>query len=440
MYTIDRDLSSARELPFADLMADLNAWKSWSPRAEVEPDFRVAAYEGPQDRPALVLSGNGRPEACGCWRLPLPGLTVGRRYMVEVLFAAESLPDPGKSVYAMLTAPSGKPGLGRDFYDHLDYRGEKAGWHTMSVPFAVEGPPADLALELFLGWATRGSVRWADARLYDVTDLEPQTHNVHMVALSGDPEAPESPAACVAFYTDRMASLGNADLICLPELINVAGLGLSWEELSEPIPGPTSLNLAEAARSAGSYVAASLLEREGGAIYNTGILLDRSGGLVGKYRKTHLPPNEGFLWGVTPGDEYPVFETDFGRVGYMICYDGHYPEVSRMLALAGAEVLLLSNNGDGREGGSLWEPFIRTRALDNQVHILAAVNSGRSCVVSPRGEVLAMSDRSPGSVAAATCDLAASATNYTGRPIRRRYDQMRRSNTFHPLCRHLWDA
>ena len=106
----------------------------------------------------------------------------------------------------------------------------------------------------------------------------------------------------------------------------------------------------------------------------------------------------------------------------------------------GAEVILLSNNGDGREGGNLWEPFIRTRALDNQVHIVAAVNSGRSCVISPKAEVLCMTDRTPGAVASAECDLNASVTDFTGRPIRRRYHQLRRSNTYQALARHLWDA
>ena len=96
--------------------------------------------------------------------------------------------------------------------------------------------------------------------------------------------------------------------------------------------------------------------------------------------------------------------------------------------------------GDGREGGTLWEPCIRTRALDNNVHIVASVNVGRSCIVDPRGEILSMVDKTPGAVAAARCDLGVSLSNFTRRPIGNRYQRMRRSDTYAPLTQHLWDT
>lgn len=143
--------------------------------------------------------------------------------------------------------------------------------------------------------------------------------------------------------------------------------------------------------------------------------------------------------GVTPGDGYPVFALDVGRIGYMICYDAHFPEMPRALALNGAEVIAFSNMGDGREKGAVWESFVRTRAVDNQVHIVAAVNSGRSCVVSPKGEVLAMASTEPGEIAIAECDLTATVSDYTGRPIGRRYDQIRRADTYGDLVRHHYE-
>ena len=126
-------------------------------------------------------------------------------------------------------------------------------------------------------------------------------------------------------------------------------------------------------------------------------------------------------------------------LGYMICYDAHYPEVPRILGLKGAEIILFSNMGDNREGGVLWESVLRTRAVDNQVHIVAAVNSGRSCIVSPKGEVLAMTDKTAGSVAQAACDLNTSMSDFSKRPIYRRYDQLRRADVFEDLVRDLWD-
>ena len=128
------------------------------------------------------------------------------------------------------------------------------------------------------------------------------------------------------------------------------------------------------------------------------------------------------------------------RIGYMICFDNHYPEVSRILAVKGAEIIVFSNMGDGREKGILWEAYMQTRALDNNVHIAASVNGGRSCIVSPRGEILSMSGQSPGSMAIAECDLDQSVRAWTGRPIDKRYLRVRRSETFEPLTRHLWET
>jgi formamidase len=265
---------------------------------------------------------------------------------------------------------------------------------------------------------------------------------VKLAAISGNPKKPKAPVDCLDFYTDRLDTLAGerVDLVCLPELINSTGLEGDSAGWAEPIPGPTSERLAEKARDYGMYVAASLLEQQGDGVYNTGLLIDRTGGILGKYRKTHVTLAEGLLRGTAPGDVYPVFQMDFGSVGYMICYDGHYPEVPRTLGLQGAEVILHSNMGDGREGGRLWESVVRTRAVDNQVHLVAALNRGKTCIVSPNGEFLAEGDGTPGAVVVANCDLNASMCDFSKRPIHRRYDQLRRADTFGELTRHLWDS
>ncbi|MDA0746921.1 MAG: carbon-nitrogen hydrolase family protein [bacterium] len=425
-------------VPFTDLLLDPNTWEAWTPRDEVEIRSSVLIDGGPGGRPALVLEGAGNPFACGCWRLSLGGLQGGRRYRVEVVFRTEGVDAPGKCVRAILTE---QPEQKKEpaFYDHLDSMGRRDGWQVLARELDVAGETPALALNLFLAWSARGHVRWSDVRLYDVTAERAGGRNVKLAAISGNPKNPTSPAACIDFYANRIDEVRGADLVCLPELINVMGVPQDRAGLAEPIPGPTSERLSDRARTHGFYLAASILERAGGAIYNTGLLIDRSGGIVGKYRKTHLAPGEDLLQGVAPGNDYPVFRTDFGTVGYMICWDGHFPEVPRLLSLNGAEVILFSNAGDGREGGSLWEPFIRTRALDNQVHIVAAVNAGRSCIVSPKGEVLSMADQTSGAIASATCDLDASVANFSGRPIHRRYDQYRRADSYDALRRHLWD-
>src|SRR5690606_15357789 len=106
---------------------------------------------------------------------------------------------------------------------------------------------------------------------------------------------------------------------------------------AEFIPGGAIFSrFAERAAQNGIYVVYSQRETDGHTVYNTGVVIDRAGRLVGKYRKTHLAPGEADE--VTPGDEYPVFECDFGRIAIGLCMDLHYPEIWRIYALDGADV------------------------------------------------------------------------------------------------------
>ena len=94
--------------------------------------------------------------------------------------------------------------------------------------------------------------------------------------------------------------------------------------------------------------------------------------------------------GVTPGDTYPVFRTDFGTVGLEICYDNFFPEVARSLALKGAEIIFLPISGDGRGNGYAWDIVARCRAIDNAVYLIASnYSQKRSLVVDPNGQILA---------------------------------------------------
>lgn len=142
----------------------------------------------------------------------------------------------------------------------------------------------------------------------------------------------------------RKAGENGADMVVLPELFSTGYqldvVGPRIAELVEPVDGPTVRALQEAAADAGSYVVAGLaLEHElAGVAYNSAVVIDRAGELVGIYDKQHLWALERFYF--RSGSDTPVFDTDFGRVGVLICYDLGYPEVSRMLALQGAELLV----------------------------------------------------------------------------------------------------
>jgi len=158
---------------------------------------------------------------------------------------------------------------------------------------------------------------------------------------------------------------------------------------SQPVPGPLCERIAAVARRYNMYTAACFFERAGGRYYNTAVMFDGNGRLVGKYRKVHLPPQEACV--LTPGRELPVFRTELGKVGFMICYDIMFPETARCLALRGAELLCHPTAGYG------WtEPIgdvqLRARAVDNDVSIVVSCTQ-RSQVVNFWGDVLADAGR-----------------------------------------------
>jgi predicted amidohydrolase len=187
------------------------------------------------------------------------------------------------------------------------------------------------------------------------------------------------------------------DIILLPEGISVVGNGKSYAEIAEPLPGPTTERLAEVARHKNAWIVAGLYEREGPAIYNTAVLIDRQGRLAGKYRKVYLPREE-IEGGLTPGNDYPVFATDFGRVGMMICWDTQYADPARALALHGAELILMPIWGGN-------ETLAKARAIENRVFLATSGYDFPTYVLDPDGETLAVAPDASGSVAHATIDL-----------------------------------
>jgi len=189
-----------------------------------------------------------------------------------------------------------------------------------------------------------------------------------------------------------------ARLVVFPECA-LSGYGFaSLEEarpVAEPIPGPATLALQALCARYQSYLVAGLLERAGDAVYNSAVLLGPEG-LIGTYRKIHLPWL-GVDRFVTPGDQgFKVWETAIGRIGIAICYDLRFPESLRVLALQGADIIALPTNWP--DTSQLMPEFVtRTRALENRVYLLACNRVGeesgfwffgRSQIVGTSGKVL----------------------------------------------------
>jgi predicted amidohydrolase len=149
-----------------------------------------------------------------------------------------------------------------------------------------------------------------------------------------------------ALHLTQQAVKSGANLIVLPELATTGYAFASREEAfahAEPIPsGPTMKRLCDFAQQHRIYLAAGLAEREGVKLYDTAVLVGPDG-FIGKYRKAHLW-NQEKLW-FTPGDlGFPVFDTPIGRIGLLICWDIWFPEVPRILALQGADIICSLNN------------------------------------------------------------------------------------------------
>jgi predicted amidohydrolase len=252
-------------------------------------------------------------------------------------------------------------------------------------------------VQLWLHNAPRATIWWDDIRLAETK--APARRNVTVATVRLRPSRSSGPEENVRLFSEviRKQVAGPADVILLPEGMTVVGTKKSYADVSEPVPGgPTVTALGAVAKDKKAWVVAGLYEREGSVIYNTAVLIDREGRFAGKYRKVYLPREE-IEAGLTPGDEFPVFHTDFGRVGLMICWDVQYTDPARALALNGAELILLPI-----WGGNL--TLTRARAIENSVFLATSGYDIPSLILDPKGETLAASE-ADGSVATATLDL-----------------------------------
>ncbi|MDD4877028.1 MAG: carbon-nitrogen hydrolase family protein, partial [Dehalococcoidales bacterium] len=177
----------------------------------------------------------------------------------------------------------------------------------------------------------------------------------------------------------RIAASNDANLIVFPECALSGYVYASREEaipFMETIPGPSIDKLADCCIELGVYIIAGLLEIDPNTdrCFNTAILISPNG-LIGKYRKNHLP----FLGVdrfVNPGDDaFQVYQTPIGNIGLHICYDCNFPESARVMALLGADILALPTNWpEGREKVAKY--VINTRAFENKVHLVAVDRVG----------------------------------------------------------------
>ncbi|HQW75212.1 MAG TPA: carbon-nitrogen hydrolase family protein, partial [Ornithinibacter sp.] len=238
--------------------------------------------------------------------------------------------------------------------------------------------------------------------------MRPFTAAAVQLAPAPGPLTPESVAANLEAMVDitrRCHAATGAELIVLPESATTGftpacSIEQLWELMSE-LPGPVIEPLRAVAAELGVHLVAGTYERgpTPDIVYNSSVLIDPAGELLGVYRKTHPFCSEAVSGGgwVTPGDTVTVCDTDLGRIGMIICFDGDYPELSRIQAVQGAEVICrpsaLLRSAD------IWELTSRARAYDNHVYVIGAnaigadpagvLYFGNSHIVTPVGHIVA---------------------------------------------------
>lgn len=163
-------------------------------------------------------------------------------------------------------------------------------------------------------------------------------------SFSDNPEVNQEKAVALI----KEASENGADAVLLPELFNTSyfcrEIDQRYFDWAEPVPGPVTNRFADLAKKLGIVILLPLFEKEApGIYYNTVVVFEKDGSILGKYRKMHIPDDPGFYekYYFTPGDlGYRVFKTSAGNIGTLICWDQWFPEAARLTALKGADILV----------------------------------------------------------------------------------------------------
>ena len=212
----------------------------------------------------------------------------------------------------------------------------------------------------------------------------------------------------------RALAKEGAELIVMQELHN--SLYFCKEEnvdlfdLAEPIPGPTTQIFGNLAKELGIVIVTSIFEKRATGLYhNTAVVLEKDGTIAGKYRKMHIPDDPGYYekFYFTPGDlGFEPIQTSLGRLGVLVCWDQWYPEAARLMALAGAELLIYptaigydanDERAEQKRQRAAWQLVQRGHAVANGLPVVAVNRVGEeegvhfwgtSFVAGPQGELL----------------------------------------------------
>jgi predicted amidohydrolase len=377
IVTLGTSITSAQPpLPDSTLP---EGWHACSPRDEIRPTFSHRIADGASRNGMFVITTGDAVEQHGWVQKSFP-VIGGKTYMIQVNRRTENVATPRRStpVRIVWQDANGRPVLadvpaGREKEggpvplaepEHpLDGKTDDCGTTSITGTYRAPSRAKQAIVELHLQWAPKGRVEWTHFRFENVEPVAPR--KVRLGTIHYRPTGKSPAGNCEEFAPlIGQAAKERCDLVVLGETVHYVGVGKKPHEVAEPVPGPSTQYFCDQAKQHKLHIVVSLYERAGKEVYNVALLIGPDGAMIGKYRKVCLPHSE-VEAGVTPGSDYPVFDTKLGKIGMMICYDGFFPEVARELTAGGAEVI----------AWPVWgcNPLLgQARACENHVYVVSS--------------------------------------------------------------------
>lgn len=354
-----------------------SAWRNFVPVGNGMGAFSRGTFHE-----SLNITLDGRRYGVGKWMARVP-VKAGKTYDFSACALCSC---PVNDIYALYTLFRADGSM--LIREHIRNT-EKAG-DRIRFSQKIETPQDAVSFEIELWLKGKGGfVKWHNPTLSAGTPAKERSVGIAVAYIPPKEDYTlESNLEDIEEILECSGKMG-ADIIVLGECMYERGVpGITLGEAAQSDKGEMCTRIGETAAKYGAYIVYNFHEMEEGQYYNTSVLFDRQGKICGKYRKTHLTVTE-FEKGIVPGEEYPVFQTDFGKVGMLICFDHYFASTAEKLVENGAELILVSSAGDAAEKSI-------ARAMDCGVYLAVCgwnmENShgwGPGRIIAPDGSILA---------------------------------------------------
>ena len=317
-------------------------WELISSRTALAPEFMLVEKQGTR---FLQATGKGNPDCVGYITKKVE-ITLGKTYLFSVKFQYSDDLNPQQNLLFQCFHGRSRDGI-------FNFERLENNWASGEAKIFYPGQGKDFAeLRILYRLSTHAKV-WVK----EISLVETEAIRENWVTV-----------ACTQGKTDLsdcekvldLAGKSGVDLVLLPEY-------MQGDKVKEALKGTSFELMSKKARQYNMYVAGGIIRKDDkkDRVYNTALLFGRQGEFIGMYDKIHPYSPEVNEKGFTPGDNVPVFNTDFGKIGIMICYDSWFGDVIQLLALKGAEVVLFPNAG-------YYRSLMPARAADNGVRVVSS--------------------------------------------------------------------